>query len=321
MTASPTTPARGIALCALSACAFGAMAIFAKEAYAAGATVVTLLLGRFLLAAILFWGIVAIRGARLPGRRTIFVGLGLGAVGYAAQAGLYFAALTHIDASLTSLLLYLYPMLVFLGALALGREHLSARHLGALGLACAGAALVLLGGSLGALDGTGVAMAVGAAVVYAAYILVADRVVDDVDPFMLAALVTTGAAASMAVIGAGGGSLSFSFDAAGWGWIVAMACGSTVLGISAFFVGLREVGPASASIVSTIEPAVTVALATTIYGEAFGPSQLAGAVLVLGAVVILQLRGARAPVTVDDDAVADLAPAVTPARALAHEPA
>jgi hypothetical protein len=65
---------------------------------------------------------------------------------------------------------------------------------------------------------------------------------------------------------------------------------------------------------------VTVGLATMLYGEALGCAQLAGAVLVLAAVVILQLRGDRAG-TVGDDAASDLAAAVTPARALAHEPA
>jgi drug/metabolite transporter (DMT)-like permease len=315
-----SSPRRGIALCVLSACAFGAMAVFAKEAYAAGAGVLTLLLVRFLLAAALFWALVAWRGARLPRRRTVLLALGLGAFGYAAQAGLYFGALTHIDASLTSLLLYLYPTLVFAGAVALRREQVTARRVGALGLATGGTALVLLGGSLGALDGTGVAMAVGAAVIYATYILVADAVVGDVDPFVLAALVTTGAVASMVLVGGASGSIDFGFAPAGWAWIAAMACGSTVLGVSAFFVGLRDVGPATASIVSTIEPAVTVGLATTIYGEALGSSQLAGGVLVLGAVVILQLRG-PAPDSVEGDAAADHAPVAPPARTLAHEPA
>jgi drug/metabolite transporter (DMT)-like permease len=313
----PSSQPRGIALCVLSACAFGAMAIFAKEAYATGATVVTLLSIRFLLAALLFWAIVAVRGAQLPSRRVILTGLGLGAFGYAAQAGLFFGALTHIDASLTSLLLYLYPLLVFLGAVAAGRERVTARRVGALGLASAGAALVLMGGSLGALDDTGVAMALGAAVIYAAYILVADRIVGAVDAFLMAALVTTGAAASTLIVGAGSGSLDLHFAAAGWGWIAAMALGSTVLGVSAFFIGLREVGPATASIVSTAEPVVTVALATLIYGEALGASQLAGGVLVLGAVVILQLRGD----TVDGDAAPAHAPALPPARTLAHDAA
>lgn len=315
---SPTSQTRGTALCVLSACAFGAMAIFAKEAYATGATVVTLLSIRFLLAAALFWVIVAVRGAQLPSRRVILASLGLGAAGYAAQAGLFFGALTRIDASLTSLLLYLYPMLVFLGAFALRREQVTGRRVGALALASVGAALVLMSGSLGALDGVGVAMALGAAVIYAAYILVADRLIGTVDAFLMAALVTTGAAASTLVAGADSGSLDLHFAAAGWGWIAAMALGSTVLGVSAFFVGLREVGPATASIVSTAEPVVTVALATAIYGEALGAGQLAGGVLVLGAVVILQLRTAS---TVEGDVAPAHAPALPPARTLAHDAA
>ena len=314
---SPTSQHRGTALCVLSACAFGAMAIFAKEAYATGATVVTLLSIRFLLAAALFWVIVAVRGAQLPSRRVIVASLGLGAAGYAAQAGLFFGALTRIDASLTSLLLYLYPMLVFLGAVALRREQVTGRRVGALALASIGAALVLMSGSLGALDGVGVAMALGAAVIYAAYILVADRIVGTADAFLVAALVTTGAAASTLVVGLGSGSLDLHFAAAGWGWIAAMALGSTVLGVSAFFVGLREVGPATASIVSTAEPVVTIALATAIYGEALGAGQLAGGVLVLGAVVILQLRTG----TVEGDVAPAHAPALPPARTLAHDAA
>jgi drug/metabolite transporter (DMT)-like permease len=315
---SPTSQHRGTALCVLSACAFGAMAIFAKEAYAAGAAVVTLLSIRFLLAATLFWVIVAVRGGvQLPSRRVIVASLALGAAGYAAQAGLFFGALTRIDASLTSLLLYLYPMLVFLGAVVAGREQVTGRRVGALALASVGAALVLMSGSLGALDGVGVAMALGAAVIYAAYILVADRIVGTVDAFLMAALVTTGAAASTLVFGVGSGSLDLHFAAAGWGWIAAMALGSTVLGVSAFFVGLREVGPATASIVSTAEPVVTVALATAIYGEALGAGQLAGGVLVLGAVVILQLRTG----TVESDVAPAHAPALPPARTLAHDAA
>jgi drug/metabolite transporter (DMT)-like permease len=295
------------------------MAIFAKEAYGAGLNVVTLLSLRFLLAAALFWAIVTVRGIRLPSRRALLAGLALGAAGYAAQSGLYFGALTRIDASLTSLLLYLYPVLVFVGALALGREHVSARRLGALGLATAGTALVLLGGSVGALDGAGVAMALGAAVVYATYILVADRVVARIDPFMLSALICTGAAVSVFAAGLGTRSLDFGFAGAGWGWVAAVAGVSTVLAVSAFFLGLRDVGPATASIVSTAEPAVTVGLATAIYSEALGAGQLAGGALVLVAVVVLQLRGAAGTVSSHD--AADPAPGTAPAGPLAHEPA
>jgi uncharacterized membrane protein len=90
-------PAVGALLCLASAVAFGAMAIFGKLAYDEGATVGTLLSVRFLLAAALFWALVACTGAarhlRGLSRRDVCTALALGGFGYSAQAGAYFAAL------------------------------------------------------------------------------------------------------------------------------------------------------------------------------------------------------------------------------------
>jgi drug/metabolite transporter (DMT)-like permease len=308
---------RGVALCVVSAVGFGLMAIFAKEAYRGGAGVPTLLSLRFTLAAAAFWAIVAVRRPARPERRTILAGLGLGAVGYALQSGAYFAALTRIDASLTSLLLYTYPALVFAAALVLGRERVDRRRLVALALASAGAALVLLGGGAGSPDGLGVALGLGAAVAYTVYILTADRITHRIDPFLLSALVTTGAAVSVWSYTAISGRLDVAFGARGWIALAGLSLLSTVLPIRAFLAGLPKVGPATASIVSTIEPVVTVSLAVAVLGEGFAPIQGLGAVLVLGAVVLLQ---ARARVRGDVPAPADAA-GPAPARPLAQQPA
>jgi drug/metabolite transporter (DMT)-like permease len=266
------------------------MAIIAKEAYRAGLGVTSLLAARFVVAAAVFWAIVAVRPtAARPAPRLVLACLGLGAIGYAAQAGFFFSALTHIDASLTSLLLYTYPALVFSAAVALRREHFTAPKAVALLLASGGAALVLLGGGTGGLEATGVLLALGAAVTYTGYILVADGIVARVDPFLMSALVTTGAAATFLVAGGAGGDLAFT--GGGWVWIVAIALVSTVLPIVTFMAGMRSVGAATASIVSTVEPVVTVGLAVALFGESLGPAQVVGGVLVLAAVVALQSRG------------------------------
>lgn len=277
----------------MSACGFGLMAIFAKQAYAAGLGLTALLAARFVLASGVFWAIVAVRRPARPPRRVALACLGLGAIGYAAQAGFFFSALEHIDASLTSLLLYTYPALVFCGAVALRREHVTSAKAHALGLASAGAALVLLGGGTQGLETTGVMLALGAGATYAVYILIADGIVGRVDPVLLGAFVATGAAATFAAAGVAGGDLAFT--SGGWIWIVAIALLSTVLPIVTFMLGMERVGASTASIVSTFEPVVTVALAVALYGEGLGPLQALGGALVLAAVVALQAHGARAP--------------------------
>ena len=135
-------------------------------------------------------------------RRPVLAALAMGAVGYATQAGLYFAALERMDASLLALVLYAYPALVLVAAVAIGRERATARRVAALAVATAGTALVLLGAASGTLDPLGTVMGFGAALAYTGYILVGDRVVAGVPPVALAALVCTGATGTFAAAAA-----------------------------------------------------------------------------------------------------------------------
>src|SRR5690242_16358253 len=138
----------GGALCLLSAAGFGAMAIFGKFAYDAGVSPGALLLVRFTLAAGLLWLVLLARpGLRGPAQPRTVLGtaLGLGAIGYAAQASLFFAALQLMDASLLSLILYTFPVLVTVAAVLLGRDRLTPARGAALMAASTGTLLVLLG--------------------------------------------------------------------------------------------------------------------------------------------------------------------------------
>lgn len=285
-----TKEREGLLLCLASAVGFGAMAIFAKQAYATGLDVTTLLALRFTMAAVLLWVLVAVHRGGLGDPRALAVGAALGLAGYSMQSGLYFAALTRIDAGLTSLLLYTYPALVTVVAIALRREHADRRRLGALAVASGGVALVLAGGGVGGLDPLGVAMALGSAVFYTGYILISDGVVAGTPPLAFAASVCTGAASAFAAVALVRGVVVPTGE--GLAWAGALALFSTVMPIVCFFAGLALVGPSTASIVSTIEPPVTVGLAWLVFGETLGAVQLAGGALVLSAVLLLQWRRA-----------------------------
>ncbi len=289
----------GYLLCLGSAAAFGAMAPFGKLAYDGGATVGTLLSVRFALAAALLWVLVLAsgRGARAAVRalsaRDVALGLALGACGYAIQAGCFFAALTRIDASLLSLLVYTFPAIVAAAAIALRREPADRRRLTALALAGAGLVLILAGAAAGAVDPLGAGLGLAAAVTYATYVLVSEPVTARVQPRAFAALVCTGAAVPLTLGAALLGELRpHDVSAAGWGWLAGIAVVCSVASISLFFAGLRRLGATTASILATLEPLVTVVLAGLIFGEHMSGPQLAGAAVMLGAVVVLTAQGA-----------------------------
>jgi drug/metabolite transporter (DMT)-like permease len=300
------SPARaGAVLCLVSAAGFGVAAVIAKQAYSAGVTVPMMLTLRFGVAAALFWAIVAFRRPARPAPRVLAVCIGLGGIGYALQAALYFSALSWIDGSLTGLLLYLYPALVTLLAIMLRRERPERRRMAA--LACSGAGLLLIlgtGASGRPVAAIGVVLAVGAAVAYAIYLTVAAGLPKDLDLFLLSAIVCSSAAVTMGAAAVATGTLR-SPTADGWLWIVMLAVFSTVLPISLLFAGMRLVGAPTAAILSCAEPAVTVLTTAMIYGERLTAGQVVGGVVVLAAVVILQARrrGATSYQSVAGDAV------------------
>ena len=283
----------GTLLCAGSAAAFGAMAIFGKLAYEAGVGVLTLLVVRFVLASSVLGAVAALRRAALPRGGTLRTALALGAIGYTAQSALFFTAIERIDVGLAALVLYIYPALVTIGAAALGRDRLDGLRVLVLVLAFGGQALVLLVGGAGDLDALGVGLAIGAAAAYTAYILTSEDVLSETEPIVLSALVCGGAAFSFVTAGLVSGELDFSFDGIGWLWLCSIALVSTVVAVVLFFAGLAAVGPSRASIISTVEPVVTILLAFLVFDERLSALQLAGGAVVLASVALLQTRGVR----------------------------
>lgn len=133
-----------------------------------------------------------------------------------------------------------------------------------------------------------------AAVVYSAYILTSAGVATRIGPLALGTLVCAGAATTLTLGGVVGGDLDLGgVSTAGYGWLVGIAVVSTVGAVGLLFAGLQRVGPSAASILSTLEPVVTVGLAFVVFGESLGPTQLAG-----GALVLLAVLAVRAPVRV-----------------------
>jgi drug/metabolite transporter (DMT)-like permease len=285
----------GVLMCVATAASFAAMVVFAKLAYAAGANVTTLLAPRFAIAAVVLWLLAARRGvARNVTRRDALAALALGFVVYAGETELMFQALARLEASLAELIVFVYPALVVLGAIALRREAASRRRLVALALAMTGVTLVL-GGAASAPGGAGLALLLplGAALMFTGYVLTAERINGRIHPLTFGALICTGAAISFSGGGVLSGSLQLGMPLPAWGWTVAIALGSTVVPISAFLGGVARLGPGRASILAMLEPPLALLAAFVVFGDRLGVVQLVGGALVLLAAVMLQMRPVR----------------------------
>lgn len=301
MTAEARRRAAGLGCGVAAGCAFAAVTLFSKQAYAAGVGVLTLAALRFLIAAPLLWAAFFARGAPRgpsglpPSRRGVVLAFLTGGVAYALFGGAYLAAIGRLDASLAVMLLYAHPALVNLGAVLLGRDALDPLRLAALALATSGLALVLLGAGAGELDVLGVGLGLTAAVGYTAYLLGAAPVVDELGPALTSSLAATASALTLSVVAVASGSFSLPGSLAAWGWVAALAIPSTALAVGLLMAAMARVGPSTTSIAMTVEPVVGVALGVLLLGDRLGGAQVAGVVLVLVAIVVLQLGPRRAP--------------------------
>lgn len=281
----------GTPLCLLSAAAFGLLAVFGRLALEDGVDLNTLLFARFGIAAVLLLPLALRRGLleRLT-PRLVAIGLGMGAVGYALQATLYFAALQHTEVSQVALVFSCYPLLVTVVAVLTRRERGDARRWVAIALSWFGIGLVVTGGSVGSFALLGAGLALAAAAVYCVYITVGDRINSLFDPVDLTTLVVTGAAGTFLASGLLHGGPHLRLSAMAWMWLVLVGSVSTVAAILMFFAGMARVGPATASLLGTLEPVVTVLSAALVFGERLTPLQLGGALMVLGALVVCRPR-------------------------------
>ncbi|MEC5163067.1 MULTISPECIES: DMT family transporter [unclassified Janthinobacterium] len=285
---------RAVALVLLSAVGFGSMALFAKAAYASGVAPSTLLALRFVLAALMLAPVVWIKGLQLPRGRVLAGYIAMGCM-YTAQSQSYFNALLHASSGLVGLLLYVYPVLVTALALAFGWEKLDRRML-VLMLVAVGGMAVTLGGELQGKP-IGIALALLAAAIYAFYILLGNRLSrsrQDTHPMAACVVIMVTAAVNNTGLAMWNG-VALPDGAGGWLAVAAIALFSTAMAVACFLSGVKEVGAAQASILSTLEPVVTLGLGVAMLHESVSASQLLGGALVLTAVVLLAQRPPARP--------------------------
>lgn len=279
---------KGVLLMVLSATSFGTLGVLGKYAAAAGLSIPTVLTYRFLGATLIFWVLVAYnRKLRLLRGRALGVAVLLGAGFYAAQSGLYFLGLEYMTAGLVGLVIYTYPVLVVVLSYVFLDERITRYTVVGLALALGGVAVVSGVDPAGA-DPRGVAVVLGAALVYAGYYVTSHVALDDVNAQTLTAYVLPSAGVSFVVFGLATDSLTIPTTGYEITILAAVALLATAIPIGAFFAGLAHIGASRASIISSLEPATAVVLGVVLLDEPLAAATIVGGLLVLVGVLVIQ---------------------------------
>lgn len=276
----------GIGLVLISAATFGAMAIFAKFAFASGISTHSLLFFRFAIALMVMLPIAVWQKRSFPKGKDLYILIAMGSVGYAGQSFCYFKALTLIPPSLVAILLYLYPVIVAVLSVFLLKETLTNVKVLALTIALSGTVLVIGLETNG--NTKGVFLGISAAVIYAFYNIAGARVMQRNDAFASSIVVIASAAFFYFLYNVKAG---FFFPAQGVFWmnIMAIAVLSTAIAIYAYFQGMKLSGAVNTAMLSTFEPVTTMVLASAFLGAHIRWLQMAGTALILSSAVIIAI--------------------------------
>jgi drug/metabolite transporter (DMT)-like permease len=288
----------GLAFAVTGSILFSAKAIFVKLSYRYGVDAVTLVALRMAFAAPLFAvaGWVSSRGAPRLQRSDRWRVVAIGTLGYYAASFLDFVGLQYVTAGLERLILYLSPTVVLLmSALFLRRPILRADVL-ALALAYAGIAVAFAHDV--SFVGEGVAFGAlcvfGAAVSYAAYLVLSGEVVARIGALRL----TSYAMAVATVLCLAQFVALRPFTALlqpGPVYVLSVATAvlSTVLPVFATMLAVERIGAPRVALASIVGPVSTILLAWAVLDEVVTGWQLGGAVLVVAGVFTLSRAESR----------------------------
>jgi drug/metabolite transporter (DMT)-like permease len=294
----------GLALVGLGAMLFACKGLFAKALYARGVDSNSLVTVRALIALPLFWSFALLREGRAalaaPSRTALSAAAAAGVICYYFGALVDFHALTLIDASIERVLLFGYPAFVVAANAVIERRRPTNAVLSAVALTWVGIFFSVGGFDLDELraNATGGFFAILAGISYGIYFLIGARFTRELGSarFTLYAMTASAAALAAHLLGTGDFAAIAHYDRGTWLLLIAIGTICMFVPVLLQAEGLRRVGAVRGAVVATVGPPTTVLLAYWLLDERLTGWQVAGMLLILSGILVLDLARLKTPV-------------------------
>lgn len=288
----------GYLLIILAAIGYGALPIFIKWGYNMGLTIDLMLFSRFFIASsVMIFILLVSRKKGFKISKSCLIQLAFQGLMFFGSSYTYFLSINHMSATITNILLYTYPLMVVLMSTLIFKEKISFLKGVTLLIAFFGCLLVvdIVNVSGQKISMSGLFYGFVSALFYALYNIIGQYLSEKSDPFTVSACTTIICLfATIAIyppINVFSGHSQLALWTVGLG--TAILC--TVVPLYCYQKGLSFLGASRASILSTIEPAITIVLAGFILGETLTSSQLLGGLLIICGVLLLKLDKLKQP--------------------------
>ncbi len=281
----------GIALAVGATLTFTASTVAAVFSYEGGGGPLAAISARYAGAMLVFVPLLHFTGVgfALP-RRERLISLALGGLA-AIQAYCLYTSIAHIAVGLTFAIFYIYPILVALLAIAFRQDRITPAI--AVGLVVAFAGLILVFDATGQGSNLwGSLLAIGAAISWSILVVASGGAMRTQDPRLFTFHLQISAGLIYLAICLVAGDIALPQTAKGWAGLIALPLFYAV-SMLGFFGAIALIGSIRASLLMNLEPVFAIAAGFLILGQVLTPLQLAGAALVIGAVLAVRIEKAR----------------------------
>ena len=279
----------GVIATIASAVLFGCMPLFVKTILAGGGNTLTVTGLRFFLSlpALFFF----LKWKKIPFTLTckeikqIFL---LTLFGYGSTPLLLFASYNYIPSGMATTIHFCYPAFTILGCILFLKQKPQAQKLFCVALCMIGVFLFYNGSGNGSTAFPGLILAFISGITYSFYVIYLDASgLQSMNTFKLIFYMHLMASPIIFAASALTGNLTFHLSANAWLVMIFMSLSLCFISVSGFQIGVKYIGPANTTILSTFEPITSLIVGILVYHEPLSVRSIVGCIAILSATIIV----------------------------------
>jgi drug/metabolite transporter (DMT)-like permease len=222
--------------------------------------------------------------------RTLLFMFFLGAIAYAGSSWFYFMASQYTGTGLAMVIFFSYPIIVALVSWKIHRQEFNAVKIVIL-VAMTIGLFLLQQSSTHPFNRMGIFFGILAAICYAIYVMGSKRISSiAINSNVLTTMVCFGCAFIFLMISISSHHFALPHSMKSWLYLLALGILATALPIQLMLEGLKYVSSMRASIISVVEPLVTVCVGVLLLDESVSHLQILGIFIILVSAVLVQFQ-------------------------------
>ena len=272
--------ARGIFQILCSGLCFAFLGTFAKIAGQRQIDILSLLGVRFLFAGVLLFLICFFMGKVHLQRSQFLKSVLMGVLGYASFSFFYFKSLGGMAAGTAVVILFLYPVFVYLFELIQARQWPALKMIAVL-IVSLGGVFLLVNGELNIERPQAFLYGFLASLLYGTYVFLSAKYAKGLEPYFSTSLIQISAGLCLCFLAPLGPVNLFHLFLDHWDLFLGLSFISSILPMTLFLLAAQKITSFELSVLNVTEPLFGIIFSAVLLGETLTALQLLGAVLVL----------------------------------------